>query len=396
MSENWENRDPSAIRRRHRRAQDKASDDARGHASQKAPSDSRYSRGSYEGRASSGGPERYHGGIRQPEASPVDSATSVRSRHRQERKMVRKARQEAKRAHKTPKSGGRRALKGLVIVLVVCAVILGLWMHALDKNMHIDDSNLDKATAGIATPFSPYYVLVTGSDARGDESSRTDTILLTRIDPLKKQVTLISIPRDTKVTLSGYGTAKINAAYAYGGATLTTSTVANFANVKIAHFFEVGFEGFADIVDAVGGVTVDVPENTEVDDVKLPSGTQTLNGEQALVFVRCRDTYAAGDFQRAANQRQFMVALMKAMKAAPFWKWPSIITATSKCIGTDAWSWQMMFMLFEVAGTDSSNIYTAQVPSTTKTIDGVSYVITKDSEWSAMMTRVNAGQDPNG
>lgn len=403
LGENWEDRDPSAIRRRHRRAAQTPSEqvtprseDGRDRPDPRDRADSRYSRDAYDGRRSSSGPERYHGGIRQQTPSVQDGASSVRSRQQDADRKVRKAKREARRLGKRRKANPHPVRRVVLRVLVALLIVLFVWMAVLDHNMHIFDTKLDTATAGIATPWSPYYVLVTGSDARGSEASRTDTIMLARIDPVKKHVTLISIPRDTRVSISGYGTAKINAAYAYGGASLCTSTVASFADVKIAHFFEVGFDGFADIVDAVGGITVDVPANTTVDDVTLPSGTQTLNGSQALVFVRCRDTYALGDFQRAANQRAFMVALASKMKQAPFWKWPGIITAVSKCIGTDAWSWQLFCMLIETKGIDSSAIYTAQVPSTTQTIDGVSYVITKDSAWATMMTRVNAGLDPNG
>ena len=172
-------------------------------------------------------------------------------------------------------------------------------------------------------------------------------------------------------------------------------TVEEFAGVDIAHYFEVGFTGFADVVDAVGGVTVDVPPNTVVDDVALPEGTQTLNGEQALVFVRCRETYALGDFQRAANQRAFMVALADKVLSSPPWRWPGLGLSISKCIGTDAWSWELMFMMLGMNGMDSSSIYTAAVPSSTETIDGVSYVITDEDAWAEMLARVNAGEDPN-
>jgi len=290
----------------------------------------------------------------------------------------------------------RRVLLALLALLAVLAVIAGIWLHSLNAAMQLHDPALSKALTGIATPFKPYYVLIVGSDARGDEASRTDTIILARIDPTDHQVTLVSIPRDTYVDIDGYGPSKINAAYAYGGAALTVKTVSEFAGVDIAHFVEVGFDGFEDIVDAVGGVTVDVPADTTVDDITLPEGTQTLDGVQALVFVRCRKTYALGDYQRAANQRQFLAALATSVKKASFWRWPGIAKGIASCVSTD-WSAEgMALMALEVRGMDASGMYTAVVPSYTEDIDGVSYVVAYDDDWTAMMSRVDQGLDPNG
>lgn len=295
--------------------------------------------------------------------------------------------------------GRRRVRHPVLVALAAILVVLAAWMLVLDHNMHIDDDALDMACEGHAWPFKPYYVLIAGADAEDEGAQRTDSIMLARIDPLRKQATLVSIPRDTRVDLGGYGLSKINAAYSYGGPALTTRTVADFASVgdtdvDIAHFFQVGFDGLADLVDAVGGVTVDVPPNTTVDDVTVPAGVQTLDGEQALVFVRCRKTYANGDFQRAENQRVLMGALADKVKHAPPWRWPGIITAASKCIKTDAHAWQFLGVLLEVAGTGSDDIYSAQVPSRAKTIGGVSYVITDEEAWTQMMENVDAGNDP--
>lgn len=327
----------------------------------------RYERDAYSGRHSSSGAERFH-----RQATPKDPSKRVR-----------------------PATIVKRVLICLAAVIVVGAVWLGVWLHGLDETMQMDDTALDKALTGVSTPFKPYYVLIVGSDARGDEASRTDTIILARVDPVENQVTLISIPRDTYVEIDGYGASKINAAYAYGGAALTVTTVSEFAGVDIAHFVEVGFDGFQEIVDAVGGVTVDVPADTTVDDVTLPEGTQTLNGEQALVFVRCRKTYALGDYQRAANQRQFLVALLSSIKKAPVWQWPGIIESISACVGTDCSSGQLLWMALQLWGMDTDDMYTAVVPSYTDTIDGVSYVVAYDDDWSTMMNRVEQGLDPN-
>ena len=296
----------------------------------------------------------------------------------------------------SPRKVFKRVLIGIVAVLAIALIGMGVWLNSLNSNMQIDDPALDESLTGYSTPVTPYYILIVGSDQRDDEASRADTIILARIDPLKKQVTLVSIPRDTYVNIDGYGMSKINAAHAYGGAALTVTTVEEFAGVKIAHYVEVDFSGFVDVVDAVGGITVDVPEDTTVDDVTLPSGIQTLDGEQALVFVRCRKTYATGDYQRTANQRAFMVALSSAVMSSPAWKRPAIIASISKCISTDMSANGLLLMMLSLQGIDTGqDMYTAVVPSESQTIDGVSYVVADDASWQTMMKKVDAGEDPN-
>ncbi|CDD78428.1 cell envelope-related function transcriptional attenuator common domain protein [Cryptobacterium sp. CAG:338] len=83
--------------------------------------------------------------------------------------------------------------------------------------------------------------------------------ILARVDPKEKEVTLISIPRDTQVDIPGHGTQKINAAYAFGGASLAVDTVSELAGVPISHYAEIDFDGFKAVVDALGGIEVDVP-----------------------------------------------------------------------------------------------------------------------------------------
>ncbi|MBM6893272.1 LCP family protein, partial [Enorma massiliensis] len=100
----------------------------------------------------------------------------------------------------------------------------------------------------------PFYVLILGSDAReSDSGSRSDVIMLARVDPGAGSVSLVSIPRDTMVTING-STQKINAAYAHGGSAMAVRAVSEFAGVPISHFVSVHFEELEEIVDMLGGV----------------------------------------------------------------------------------------------------------------------------------------------
>lgn len=170
--------------------------------------------------------------------------------------------------------------------------------------------------------------LLVGSDSRSDltpeqqaelstggdvGAGRTDTILLVHIPSVGSSTptTLVSIPRDSYVSIPGHGQDKLNAAFAIGGAPLLARTVESATGLRLDHYAEVGFDGFATVVDAVGGVPMCLP--TPISDplagIDLPAGCQTLDGRSALGYVRTRATPRA-DLDRMANQREFMTALL--------------------------------------------------------------------------------------
>ncbi len=156
----------------------------------------------------------------------------------------------------------------------------------------------------------------------GDVGSRTDTIILIHIPALTSDVapTMVSIPRDSRVTIPGNGDNKINAAYSLGGPQLLVRTVEQATGIPIDHYAQIGFAGFADVVDAVGGVTMCPPE--PIDDplagIDLASGCQKLNGRNALGYVRTRAT-ARADLDRMINQRDFLSALFHRAASPSMW-----------------------------------------------------------------------------
>lgn len=178
--------------------------------------------------------------------------------------------------------------------------------------------------------------LATGGDTGPD---RTDTIILIHI-PKSGRSTMVSIPRDSYVDIPGNGKDKINASFAFGGAPLLVQTVEGATGLHIDHYAEIGFGGFAGMVDSVGGIEVCLKE--AIDDplagINLPPGCQKLKGAQALGFVRSRATSLA-DLDRMNNQRQFMSSLMtKATGPStflnPFRLWP-LISGTAKSLKVD-------------------------------------------------------------
>jgi LCP family protein required for cell wall assembly len=148
-------------------------------------------------------------------------------------------------------------------------------------------------------------------------SARTDSIMLLHIGAGPD--TLVSIPRDSLVPVPGHGTTKINAAYAYGGATLMVQTLENVTGVRIDHVVQIGFGGFVDVVDAVGGIEI-CPKTRMVDSdarLNIRKGCQEVNGITALAYARSRHAQALGDIDRAQHQREVVGAVGK--KAVSPW-----------------------------------------------------------------------------
>jgi len=165
-------------------------------------------------------------------------------------------------------------------------------------------------------------VLLLGSDTRDGigetlasaEGDRSDVMLVIRISGDREHVTAMSIMRDMWVEIPGRGENKINAALAIGGVPLTVSTVENLLDTRIDHVAVLDFEGFAAITDVLGGVTVDNERAftpVTLPDVRFPQGEVTLNGEEALAYVRERMAFASGDFQRVRNQQAYVKGLAK-------------------------------------------------------------------------------------
>lgn len=313
------------------------------------------------------------------------------------------------RVRKKRKKHGK-AKKAILIVLAVIVVLCvavgaaaALYMNSISDSMKMDSeqqSELDTVLSE-STVQEPYYVLLLGSDAReGDTASRSDTMILVRVDANVGKATLVSIPRDTKVEIEGHGTQKINAAYAFGGPAGAVEAVEKMSGIEISHYAEIHFDELEKAVDQLGGIWVDVPVSSNQtgsshSKYQFSAGMQKMSGEQVLVFARERYGYNEGDFQRAENQRIVVQSLADAVLSLPPTDLPGTVQSLANCISTD----YSLNELIELAQTFQSAehyyFYSAMVPSTTQTIDGVSYTITLEDEWANMMQMVDTGQDPS-
>ncbi len=247
----------------------------------------------------------------------------------------------------------------------------------------------------------PFYALMIGVDSRQDgERARADTIIVARIDPKQQSAVLISIPRDTYVEIPGHGKKKINAATAYGGASLAIETVRDFTGLPISHYIEIDFAGFKEVVDAVGGVTVSVP--SRVNDLEAASyvrsaavieaGEQHLDGEKALTFVRTRD-FPTGDLQRIENQQVFLRALLNEFfKAQNALRIPSMANAVAQQVTTDMSVGELVGLANQMRGMQGSAFQTVTMPGAPKRIGNGSYIVADEEAFAAILERVKAGQ----
>ena len=300
----------------------------------------------------------------------------------------------------------RRTVLGVLLAFLVTAgTATAMWFNSIVARL---------SDAGIITPElqavlvdsdvarEPFYMLLLGTDGRpGETSYRADTIILARIDPTEQQVTLISIPRDTRITYKGE-TMKINAAHTEEGAAGMVEAVNELCGIEISHYAEISFDGLVQLVDALGGVEVNVPD--EIDDPKaadftIEPGLQTLNGEQALAFCRSR-AFADGDYTRMRHQRIFVAALANTiLNKTDATQLPGIIDAMADMVATDLSLPDILSLANAMRGMDTDSMWTANIPSHAggdTYINGVSYVFVHEDELEEMMARVDAGEDPEG
>ena len=218
-----------------------------------------------------------------------------------------------------PRRWGRR-IGVVLLVLVVLLVGLGVWV---DSRLTRVDALRDYQGRPAATPGADW--LVVGSDSRQglDEQRRrqlgtgqaagrrADTMMLLHIPRGTGKPTLVSLPRDSYVPIPGHGRNKLNAAFAFGGPPLLARTVEQVTGIRLDRYMEVGFDGFASVVDAVGGVQI-CPKTAMRDPMaglNVKAGCQVASSKQALAYVRARHS-GRGDLDRVQRQQEFLGSLI--------------------------------------------------------------------------------------
>ena len=224
-------------------------------------------------------------------------------------------------------------------------------------------------------------IVVMGCDIRKDDVGRSDTLFVVMLDKSIKNAALLSVPRDTRVKIKGHGWDKINAAFAYGGQKLTRETVQDFLGIKLDNYVLVDFRGFKGLVDAVGGVDINVEKRMYYYDpydgfeIDLRPGMQHMDGKTAMQYVRYRDE--EGDIGRIRRQQKFLMALYRHIASKNIIaKIPGVSKQIMSMVKTDL-SLKEMVELGNVMRdmVEKDGLKMSMVPGEPEYIDGISYWI---------------------
>ncbi|MBA4364411.1 MAG: hypothetical protein C0398_00175 [Coprothermobacter sp.] len=240
----------------------------------------------------------------------------------------------------------------------------------------------------------PLNILLLGADSREkDDPGRADTIMLVRLDPATKHVRLLSLPRDTRVTIPGHGVNKLNQTssgyYQGGGTSLLVDTITTdlLPGLRIDYTVKTDFAGFAAIIDALGGVTIDVEERMLYKGVDvvidLQPGVQHLDGEQALEYARFRmdaigdfGTWSGQDHGRVARQKKLLAAVIDQTKEVrTLLRLPAVIRAVQAAVTTDMSFGVMARIAITYKDVAAEGVESVPFPGLPEVVDGISYVI---------------------
>ena len=266
----------------------------------------------------------------------------------------------------------------LVVVFILSGMVGAFFANALVDNK--PDYNEDDKK-GMLVAKDKATVMIMGVDERADDVGRSDTLMIATLDPDKNQAALLSVPRDTRVKIKGHGFDKINAAYAYGGRKLTQETIESLLNTHIDHYIKINVHGFTKIIDALGGIDIDVEKRMYYEDpwdddgglyIDLQPGMQHMDGKTAITYVRYRDE--EGDIGRIKRQQNFMKAVMdKLVSPTIIPKLPAIVSAVSDSVETDMSVSEILSFLGTLQDAKDNGLKSEMLPGKPVYIEGISY-----------------------
>ncbi len=248
----------------------------------------------------------------------------------------------------------------------------------------------------------PVNVLIVGIDAKNESNSkgaRTDTIMVANFNPTSKAVTIISIPRDTRVQISGRtGLDKINHAHAYEGIEGAIRTVEDFLDIDIHYYYRIDYNGLSKLVDDIGGVEIDVPMNMKYYDpyadpplkIDIKKGKQILDSSKALQFVRFRKGYSDQDLGRIDAQHTFLRALAdKLLDPMTVLKLPKLLETVTTYVETDMPPSVITSYAMKAVSINIDNINMITIPGQPKQIGGIWYYIPSTEGTKTIIDGIN-------
>ena len=222
------------------------------------------------------------------------------------------------------------------IVFVFCITILVVSVNVYGdikstaKQMYVPVnapiSDIRQQPLDITSKKEPFSALILGIDERGKDIGRSDTMIVLTVNPTQKTTKMLSIPRDTYTEMIGKGfNDKINHAYSIGGVEMSMKTVENLLAIPIDYVAQVNMESFVEIIDIVGGITVNNPINFKFENQHFVNGELQLDGEGALKYVRMRYDDPEGDFGRQNRQKQVIQGVLtESLSLTALWNYKSI------------------------------------------------------------------------
>ena len=302
---------------------------------------------------------------------------------------------------RSQKKKKRTWLKVTGIILLILIVGGGVYAFTVynslktaveTMNEPIKQTQSDKRVEPIAVKNKdPFSVLMLGVDERTGDKGRSDTMIVLTVNPNTNSVKMLSIPRDTRTEIVGKGKVdKINHAYAFGGVQMSVDTVENFLNIPIDYYMKVNMEGFSDIVDAVGGITVQNDLDFSYDGYHFAKGPVQLDGKKALAFTRMRHEDPRGDFGRQERQRQIIQGVIKeGASVSSLTNYQNIFNAIGKNVKTNLTFDEMVDIQknYKSAG---SNITQMEIKETGTKIGGIYYGLVSDAEKQRLQNELRA------
>jgi polyisoprenyl-teichoic acid--peptidoglycan teichoic acid transferase len=227
----------------------------------------------------------------------------------------------------------------------------------------------------------PISILLMGVDERANDRGRSDTLIVMTLNPNKESMQMLSIQRDIRTEIIGRGTVdKINHAYAFGGTKMSIETVENFTGIPIDYYVKVNMEALVELVDSVGGITVNNPLDWTEGGFHFKQGMLELDGTHALVYSRMRKKDPRGDFGRNTRQRQVIEAIInKGASVSSVTKFDDILAALGNNVKTDLTFDEMMDLQKNYRNV-RNNIINYDIETQGTMINGISYQLVSEEE----------------
>ena len=256
----------------------------------------------------------------------------------------------------------------IVFLLFVIVFVAGFILWGFLKGEKIENPIAD-----ITGPKDEFLFLLAGVDSTGEETgTRTDTLMLIRADSNNNTVDMISIPRDSYVSINGKMD-KINAAHSYGGIDLTMSVVRDFLGINLDKYMVISFEAVIEGIDALGGMDVDVSQDV-AGAMGINPGIHTMSGDEVLKYVRFRKGYQNADLGRINTQQDFLKQFIKeATKPTNLPKLPKVYAAMKPYIKTNMNIKDLSSLAMKFKFVDSSNLNSVRLEGEGFNMGGISY-----------------------